>query len=425
MNSKRLAKFLIITFLISWIAWCGLAALTSLNIIPFSHPLGTILHIIGGFGPVIATLFVLEEKNTIKSIVKYIFKHRKKSLNYLFLFSVFEILTISLSSREFNAALKVYLIPLIFLQATFIYGGEEELGWRGVMQPLLEKQLNFPISAIITGTVWGIWHIPLWFINGSSQQNMPFTLFLVLAIILSFWLATIYKKTKCIFACSVFHGLTNTLLSMFIIKLNIILIIGVIAMLMRECGICFYKQLQEIQFMENNENYSMQAKAFAHDASGGEFVFLEDESIGFIGSEGEVGRIAESLAELLTFLIHAGNLFDFNCKKIYQRESLLRAFCEGYLAKIREEYHKENKDWDKIRWTLAEELSLPFHPEQLADVAMQFYKAAIREPSFSCKYMDGMEEYTCDSLLSDTVGMWVKELSGMTKKEMENNHEHL
>ena len=45
MNSKRLAKFLIITFLISWIAWCGLAALTSLNIVPFSHPLGTILHI--------------------------------------------------------------------------------------------------------------------------------------------------------------------------------------------------------------------------------------------------------------------------------------------------------------------------------------------------------------------------------------------
>ena len=62
-------------------------------------------------------------------------------------------------------------------------------------------------------------------------------------------------------------------------------------MLMRECDICFYKQLQEIRFMENNEVYSMQAKAFEHDASGREFVLLEDESIGFIGSEGEVGRI--------------------------------------------------------------------------------------------------------------------------------------
>ena len=52
MDTKRLAKFLIITFVITGIAWSGLAVLTSLNIIPFSHPLGTILHIIGGFGPV-------------------------------------------------------------------------------------------------------------------------------------------------------------------------------------------------------------------------------------------------------------------------------------------------------------------------------------------------------------------------------------
>ena len=144
MDTKRLAKFLIITFVITGIAWSGLAVLTSLNIIPFSHPLGTILHIIGGFGPTIATFFVLEEKNTVKSILHFIFGYRKKSLIFLFLFSIFEILTIGLSSREFNSALPWYLMPLIFLQATFIYGGEEELGWRGVMQPLLEEKLNFP-----------------------------------------------------------------------------------------------------------------------------------------------------------------------------------------------------------------------------------------------------------------------------------------
>lgn len=231
MDTKRLAKFLIITFVITGIAWSGLAVLTSLNIILFSHPLGTILHIIGGFGPTIATFFVLEEKNTVKSILDFIFGYRKKSLIFLLLFSIFEILTIGLSSREFNSALPWYLMPLIFLQATFIYGGEEELGWRGVMQPLLEEKLNFPIATIITGVVWGIWHIPLWFVNGSSQQNMPFLFFLALAVILSFWLATIYKKTKCVFACSVFHGLTNTLLSVFIIKVNVLLVIGLIAML--------------------------------------------------------------------------------------------------------------------------------------------------------------------------------------------------
>ena len=51
-------------------------------------------------------------------------------------------------------------------------------------------------------------------------------------------------------------------------------------------------QLKEVQFLENNENYSMQAKAFEYDVSGGEFMLLQDESVGFIGSEGEVGRLS-------------------------------------------------------------------------------------------------------------------------------------
>ena len=43
------------------------------------------------------------------------------------------------------------------------------------------------------------------------------------------------------------------------------------------------------------------------DGSGGEFVFLNDGSIGFICNEGEVERIAESSEGLLTFLLHTEN----------------------------------------------------------------------------------------------------------------------
>ena len=141
-----------------------------------------------------------------------------------------EILVIGISSMELNKAIPGHLIPLVFFQAVFIYGGEEELGWRGIMQPLLEERFLFPIATFMTGIVWGIWHFPLWFVDGSSQQNMPFPFFLVLAVILSFWLASLYKKTQCVFACSVFHGLTNTLLSIFVMQLNVILLLGLIIM---------------------------------------------------------------------------------------------------------------------------------------------------------------------------------------------------
>ena len=189
--------------------------------------------------------------------------------------------------------------------------------------------------------------------------------------------------------------------------------------LMNECDIYFYEETRATQFLENNEKYSLGCKAFAQDGSGGEFVFLEDNSIGFIGSEGEVGRVAENLNELLTFLIHAGFISDFSCKHIYKNKELLNKYCTGYVSKIRESYKAENKDWDEIREGIAKKLSLTFDPDKLSDFAMTFYNAATREPAFSCKYLDGEEEYTCDSILSDIVGLWIKELTGMSREEIE------
>ena len=131
--------------------------------------------------------------------------------------------------------------------------------------------------------------------------------------------------------------------------------------------------------------------------------------------------IAENLEELLTFLIHAGNIFDFNCRYIYQNQDLLKKYCDGYLSKVRVNYRTEGKDWDKIRSDIAKELRLSFKPDELADLAMNFYQAATRSLYFSCKYADGENEYICDSVLSDIVGLWVKELTGMTKEEIESS----
>lgn len=231
MHKNRLMYFLIITFSITGIAWISLAVLTKLYIIPFTHPISTILHIIGGFGPTIAALLLIDEKLTLNSVKKFVFYRKKKTMACFWMLSVMAIVTIGISSMEFNLGLPWYLVPVVFLQAVLIYGGEEELGWRGIMQPLLEKRYNFEIATIMTGVVWGVWHIPLWFVDGASQQNMDFLIFLILAVILSFWLAAIYKKTQCVFACNIFHGLINTLLSVFVVKLNPVLVLGLIVML--------------------------------------------------------------------------------------------------------------------------------------------------------------------------------------------------
>ena len=189
-------------------------------------------------------------------------------------------------------------------------------------------------------------------------------------------------------------------------------------LLMQECDILFYDQLKEVEFSQNNEVYSLSPIAFAKDGSGGEYLILEDESIGFIGSEGQVGRVAESLDELLTFLLHAGSISDFSCRLLYQNMHLLAQFCKGFIDNARENYQSKGEDWDKVRTGLAQELGLEFDPEKLQELALKFYQSAIRTPLFTCKYGHAEDECVCDSILSDIIGLWVSELVGMSREEI-------
>ena len=149
MEMKRLRKFLIITFAITGLAWGLLAVFTKFRIISFTHPVGTVLHMTGGFGPTIAALLVLEEGFSFQAAMKFVFRYKRNTMLSFWTLAAMAIAVISISSMEFNAALPWYLLPVVFLQAVFIYGGEEELGWRGIMQPILEKKLPFPVATVI------------------------------------------------------------------------------------------------------------------------------------------------------------------------------------------------------------------------------------------------------------------------------------
>ena len=161
--------------------------------------------------------------------------------------------------------------------------------------------------------------------------------------------------------------------------------------------------------------YSHKCQAFAHDGSGGEFVLLEDGSIGLISSEGSVGRVADRLDDLLTFLVNGANIFDFNYINLYKNKELLRTFCMAYLKKMRNEYAENRTDWDEIHGALAKKLSVSFTPENLPELAETFYQAATRIPTFIGSY----QGYTCDSVLSDIFPQWIGTLLQMTKEDFE------
>ena len=63
--------------------------------------------------------------------------------------------------------------PLAVLGYTMIAGPlSEEFGWRGYVQPLLRQRLGRAATALTLGSLWGLWHVPLFFLDGTGQHAM-------------------------------------------------------------------------------------------------------------------------------------------------------------------------------------------------------------------------------------------------------------
>ena len=119
----------------------------------------------------------------------------------------------------------------MIIQSILVSGGNEELGWRGVLQPEFEKKMKFPIATLATAAIWTCWHLPFWFTKGDMHQDISFAVFFVLCILMSFMLAAIRKRTNCIGYCAIMHGVSNVITSLFVMGANLKLGIGFIIIL--------------------------------------------------------------------------------------------------------------------------------------------------------------------------------------------------
>jgi uncharacterized protein len=91
--------------------------------------------------------------------------------------------------------------PLGHVIATFglvlIIGGPlgEEFGWRGYALPTLTARFGWRRSSLIVGALWGLWHVPLFYIPGTGQSQMPIALFLASSFALSIVFARLSINT--------------------------------------------------------------------------------------------------------------------------------------------------------------------------------------------------------------------------------------
>jgi len=62
------------------------------------------------------------------------------------------------------------VVPSMIILIIFA-GMGEEFGWRGFALPRLQARHNALVSSLIIGALWAMWHIPLYFIEGTTQYD--------------------------------------------------------------------------------------------------------------------------------------------------------------------------------------------------------------------------------------------------------------
>jgi hypothetical protein len=61
----------------------------------------------------------------------------------------------------------------------------EEVGWRGFALPRLLARFSPIAASLLLGAVWGIWHLPSFFVSGLPQAGLQIPVFLLGALSLS------------------------------------------------------------------------------------------------------------------------------------------------------------------------------------------------------------------------------------------------
>ncbi|MFN2358542.1 MAG: CPBP family intramembrane glutamic endopeptidase [Desulfotignum sp.] len=91
------------------------------------------------------------------------------------------------------ASITAYLSALFFMA---IKGPIEEIGWRGLALPLLQRKMAPIWAALLLGVVWAVWHLPAFMLSSTPQSAWALTPFLVGTLALSVIVTPLFNHSR-------------------------------------------------------------------------------------------------------------------------------------------------------------------------------------------------------------------------------------
>lgn len=102
------------------------------------------------------------------------------------------------------------VFPLLLLILALSDGIGEELGWRGVALPGLQRWLGPTVASVLLGGAWAVWHLPLLWTSRVPLEGRPFPLLLLALIPTSILFTWVYRHIGgSILAAVLLHGTHN------------------------------------------------------------------------------------------------------------------------------------------------------------------------------------------------------------------------
>lgn len=164
-------------------------------------------------GPFMAVLILslFIERAGLKQMMRNIFRTEKKLATILIcgFFCLMALVYALLFGSPNGQPWYMFFLGLIVM-IPFV-GIAEETGWRGILQPELDKRLPYPLSVLITAAIWCVWHYDAWIDPTSRHYDDSFIGFAITIFIWSFAMAAIYKATKSVIACAFYHAFIDSI----------------------------------------------------------------------------------------------------------------------------------------------------------------------------------------------------------------------
>ncbi|WP_215113869.1 type II CAAX endopeptidase family protein [Exiguobacterium sp. s63] len=257
-KNKFILFFLLIAFGYSWVVWMSLYWWTDLPIMA--------IVILGAFGPSISgilTMYRLRGGAGVKHLLRTSIQFKMSWKTYAIPFVLIPFLfLVAYWWTDRSGALIVrepwwvvpYFLYMLFLGGTL----QEEYGWRGYLLDALQSRLAPLWASLTLGIVWTLWHVPLFFMIGTGQRNLPFWAYGLAVMAYTILITWVYNgSSRNLWSAFLMHTMFNVMLVMVgfeaeggypigFIHLTIILWTAAIIVIWKTYGKLNYEPLEEM-----------------------------------------------------------------------------------------------------------------------------------------------------------------------------------